>query len=485
MAEGKSGSNCNSSPGSAGHFAKRVQRSLSRAQEKMLQKLGKSVETRDEHFDLCVQNLSKQQSDGHRLYKDIKLYYNSVKAMREASKRLSQTLLDVYESDWEGDEDLPAIVEGEDLLWSDYEEKLGDQTVRTMDTYMSQFPDIKERVAKRGRKLVDYDSSRHHLEMLQNAKKKDEAKIAKAEEEFSLAQSVFEDLNTELRQELPVLYQSRIGCYVTIFENLSNLRDVFYKEMTTLNSDLFGMMKTLETQHSDKVFIIKGLQRSNSKTSRKRRSFRISSPVSCNTTLPAFDQGASPVRAQKARSSTNSSTREGLEAEPTAGEEVESPQTLPTEEPAPAPEAAEGISAERSEEEDREDDPTSDQNSIQDGPVTSLSTEPSLQASESHAVNTSQEDLPASLAAPSDPQPNGEEAGKAAEATDLPQDGSDADGGGLKAEVPEQTTELHIKEEPETVTTGAEESPQVQAGGHQDDQSGDVPGGQEEEVKGQ
>lgn len=38
---------------------------------------------------------------------------------------------------------------------------------------------FQERVAKRGRKLVDYDSARHHLEALQGAKKKDEAKIAK------------------------------------------------------------------------------------------------------------------------------------------------------------------------------------------------------------------------------------------------------------------------------------------------------------------
>lgn len=38
---------------------------------------------------------------------------------------------------------------------------------------------FKERVAKRGRKLVDYDSARHHLEALQSAKKKDEAKISK------------------------------------------------------------------------------------------------------------------------------------------------------------------------------------------------------------------------------------------------------------------------------------------------------------------
>jgi len=38
---------------------------------------------------------------------------------------------------------------------------------------------FQERVAKRGRKLVDYDSARHHLEALQTAKKKDDAKITK------------------------------------------------------------------------------------------------------------------------------------------------------------------------------------------------------------------------------------------------------------------------------------------------------------------
>ena len=42
-------------------------------------------------------------------------------------------------------------------------------------------PPAQERIAKRGRKLVDYDSARHHLEALQSAKKKDEAKIAKVE----------------------------------------------------------------------------------------------------------------------------------------------------------------------------------------------------------------------------------------------------------------------------------------------------------------
>ncbi|KPP66993.1 hypothetical protein Z043_114461, partial [Scleropages formosus] len=307
MAENKSSAG---GGGAAGIFAKRVQKQFSRAQEKVLQKLGKTMETKDEQFEQCSQNLNKQQSDGNRLSKDIKAYYNAVKVMHETSKRLSQTLKDVYESDWNGGEDLAVIVDSEDLLWNDYEEKLADQTLRTMESYTSQFPEVKERVAKRNRKLVDYDSSRHHLEALQSAKKKDEAKITKAEEEFNKAQSVFEDINTELREELPVLFQSRIGCYVTVFQNISNLRDVFYKEMSTLNNQLYSVMKKLETQHSDKAFIIKGLHT----TSKKRRSLMISAPIPCNTAFPV-DHNANHGLVQDEKQSDDASPLEHQEEE--------------------------------------------------------------------------------------------------------------------------------------------------------------------------
>ncbi|XP_034389273.1 bridging integrator 2b isoform X2 [Cyclopterus lumpus] len=307
MAENKMGPNLQAG---AGFLAKRVQKSLNRAQEKVLQKLGKTMETKDEQFELCFQSLNKQQIDGSRLFKDVKAYHAAVKAVHETSKRLSQTLRDIYEPEWNGVEELAVITDSEDLLWNDYEEKLSDQIVRTMENYTSQFHEVKERVAKRGRKLVDYDSARHHLEALQSAKKKDEAKTTKvasvlhkaqirvladecshckssqqAEEEFNKTQGVFEELNNDLREELPVLYQSRIGCYVTVFQNISNLRDVFYKEMSLLNHELYNVMKKLETQHSGKAFIIKGLNSTTSKA-KKRKSLVISNPIPCNTAFP-------------------------------------------------------------------------------------------------------------------------------------------------------------------------------------------------------
>ncbi|XP_066564348.1 bridging integrator 2a isoform X2 [Amia ocellicauda] len=322
----------NKTAGGAGLLAKRFQKQLSRAQEKVLQKLGKTVETKDEQFEQCALNFNKQQNDGNKLFKDLKAYFNAVKVMHETSKRLSQSLRDVYEPDWQGGEDLSVIIDSEDLLWNDCEEKMADQAVRTMETYMGQFSEVKDRVAKRGRKLVDYDRARHHLEALQSTKKKDEAKVAKAEEEFNMAQTVFEEINTELREELPALYHSRIGCYVTVFQNISNLRDVFYKEMSKLNHELYNVMTKLDSQHSDKVFIIKGV-------TGKRRSLMISAPIPCNTAFPPSEISAdlSPSDSSASEPHQNgkvpdsaSGEDQGTPAEAHANGSTESPKLPPS-----------------------------------------------------------------------------------------------------------------------------------------------------------
>uniref|UniRef100_A0A8C5QH88 Myc box-dependent-interacting protein 1 n=1 Tax=Leptobrachium leishanense TaxID=445787 RepID=A0A8C5QH88_9ANUR len=264
---------------SAGKIASNVQKKLTRAQEKVLQKLGKADETKDIQFEQFVLNFSKQLTEGSKLQKDLRTYLASVKAMHEASKKLTECLQDIYEPDWPGREDTYRIAENNDLLWTDYHQKLVDQALLTMDTYLGQFPDIKSRIAKRGRKLVDYDSARHHYESLQNAKKKDDAKIAKpvsllekaapqwcqgkiqahlvaqtnllrnqAEEEMVKTQKVFEEMNTDLQEELPSLWNSRVGFYVNTFQSIAGLEENFHREMGKLHQNLNDVLVTLDEQ---------------------------------------------------------------------------------------------------------------------------------------------------------------------------------------------------------------------------------------------
>ncbi|KAM7120367.1 amphiphysin isoform 8-T8 [Molossus nigricans] len=241
-----------------GIFAKNVQKRLNRAQEKVLQKLGKADETKDEQFEEYVQNFKRQEAEGTRLQRELRGYLAAIKGMQEASMKLTESLHEVYEPDWYGREDVKMVGEKCDVLWEDFHQKLVDGSLLTLDTYLGQFPDIKNRIAKRSRKLVDYDSARHHLEALQSSKRKDESRISKAEEEFQKAQKVFEEFNVDLQEELPSLWSSRVGFYVNTFKNVSSLEAKFHKEIAVLCHKLYEVMTKLGDQHADKAFTIQG-----------------------------------------------------------------------------------------------------------------------------------------------------------------------------------------------------------------------------------
>ncbi|XP_034374034.1 myc box-dependent-interacting protein 1 isoform X13 [Arvicanthis niloticus] len=317
----------------AGKIASNVQKKLTRAQEKVLQKLGKADETKDEQFEQCVQNFNKQLTEGTRLQKDLRTYLASVKAMHEASKKLSECLQEVYEPEWPGRDEANKIAENNDLLWMDYHQKLVDQALLTMDTYLGQFPDIKSRIAKRGRKLVDYDSARHHYESLQTAKKKDEAKIAKpvsllekaapqwcqgklqahlvaqtnllrnqAEEELIKAQKVFEEMNVDLQEELPSLWNSRVGFYVNTFQSIAGLEENFHKEMSKLNQNLNDVLVSLEKQHGSNTFTVKAQPRKKTKLfSRLRRKKNSDSAPEKGNKSPSPPPDGSPAATPEIR----------------------------------------------------------------------------------------------------------------------------------------------------------------------------------------
>ncbi|XP_045434555.1 amphiphysin isoform X2 [Pipistrellus kuhlii] len=241
-----------------GIFAKNVQKRINRAQEKVLQKLGKADETKDEQFEEYVQNFKRQEAEGTRLQRELRGYLAAIKGMQEASMKLTESLHEVYEPDWYGREDVKMVGEKCDVLWEDFHQKLVDGSLLTLDTYLGQFPDIKNRIAKRSRKLVDYDSARHHLEALQSSKRKDESRISKAEEEFQKAQKVFEEFNVDLQEELPSLWSRRVGFYVNTFKNVSSLEAKFHKEIAVLCHKLYEVMTKLGDQHADKAFTIQG-----------------------------------------------------------------------------------------------------------------------------------------------------------------------------------------------------------------------------------
>nr|XP_060630067.1 myc box-dependent-interacting protein 1 isoform X5 [Anolis sagrei ordinatus] len=350
----------------AGKIASNMQKKLTRAQEKVLQKLGKADETKDEQFEQCVQNFNKQLTEGSRLQKDLRTYLASVKAMHEASKKLTECLQEVYEPEWPGRDDTNKIAENNDLLWTDFHQKLVDQALLTMDTYLGQFPDIKSRIAKRGRKLVDFDSARHHFESLQTAKKKDEAKIAKpvsllekaapqwcqgklqahlvaqtnllrnqAEEELVKAQKVFEEMNIDLQEELPSLWNSRVGFYVNTFQSIAGLEENFHKEMGKLNQNLNDVLVTLEKTHTTSTYPVKAQPRKKTKLFSRLRKKMSSDSTKANKTPSSPPPDGTPITSPESKAINHEPEPSTLDT--TGGGIPKSPSQLRKGPPVPPP----------------------------------------------------------------------------------------------------------------------------------------------------
>jgi len=64
-------------------------------------------------------------------------------AVQAASKTLMDSLNEIYESNWVGHDLLYVQSQNIEMLWQDFSHKLGDQVLIPLNTYQSQFPEMR------------------------------------------------------------------------------------------------------------------------------------------------------------------------------------------------------------------------------------------------------------------------------------------------------------------------------------------------------
>ncbi|XP_045447205.1 amphiphysin isoform X2 [Melitaea cinxia] len=231
-------------------IAKSVQKHAGRAKEKLLQNLGKVDRTLDDIFEEHLQNFNRQHQQATRLQKEFNNYIRCIRAVQTASKTLMEAITEVYESSWSGHDLLYVQAQNMEMLWQDFSHKLGDQVLIPINTYTNQFPEVRKKIEKRGRKLVDYDSQRHSFQNLQAnaAKRRDDVKITKGREQLEEAKRTYEVLNSELHDELPALYDSRVLFYVNNLQTLFSAEQLFHSESSKVFLELEAITDKLATE---------------------------------------------------------------------------------------------------------------------------------------------------------------------------------------------------------------------------------------------
>ncbi|XP_061377469.1 myc box-dependent-interacting protein 1 isoform X4 [Danaus plexippus] len=231
-------------------IAKSVQKHAGRAKEKLLQNLGKVDRTLDDIFEEHLQNFNRQHQQATRLQKEFNNYIRCIRAVQTASKSLMEAITEVYESSWSGHDLLYVQAQNMEMLWQDFSHKLGDQVLIPLNTYTNQFPEVRKKIEKRGRKLVDYDSQRHSFQNLQAnaAKRRDDVKITRGREQLEEAKRTYEVLNSELHDELPALHDSRVLFYVHNLQTLFSAEQLFHAESSKVFAELEAITDKLATE---------------------------------------------------------------------------------------------------------------------------------------------------------------------------------------------------------------------------------------------
>ncbi|KHJ48160.1 BAR domain protein [Trichuris suis] len=221
------------------NFSKNIRKKTFRAKEMLLETLGKADRTIDESFEENASNFNRQQKNFDRLQHELLNYIQCLKAVTQASRGYYDAVRETYDNDWTGAEHVKAITHSLELLWDEYAEKLTEHSLNPLNVYCSQFVDLKAKIAKRGRKLVDYDGARHAYQSLKNnSKKPEDAKLLKAEQDLESARQKYGSLNSALSEELPVLYDGRYAFLVNHLQTLFTAESSFHCDSVKLLTEM-------------------------------------------------------------------------------------------------------------------------------------------------------------------------------------------------------------------------------------------------------
>ncbi|KAI0036904.1 BAR-domain-containing protein [Vararia minispora EC-137] len=204
---------------------------------KLLQKTGQIERTVDHDFATEEAKYRIYEKECQQLLKDSKTYLDAMRNMAATQTRLAETIDTFYTASGRTSEGAIAAhsyKRAAEELDTGISREL-DQPYRTtvldpLGKMSTCFPIINEHIAKRNKKLLDYDSARSKVRKLTEKPSDDPTKLPKAQQEHDDAKEVFELLNDQLVKELPMLLELRVPYFDPSFEAMIRMQCKFAED---------------------------------------------------------------------------------------------------------------------------------------------------------------------------------------------------------------------------------------------------------------
>jgi len=199
-----------------------------------MQKTGQVEKTVDREFQEEEARFKTMEKSSNTLLKESKAYLDAMRAMTAAQNRIADTIDHFYSNNSEAamaaHSYKRAVEELDSKTARDLDASYRATVLEPIGKLCSYFPEINNSVAKRSKKLIDYDATRSKVRKLTDKPSDDPTKLPKAEQEADAAKEVFDTINSQLITELPQFLDLRIPYLDPSFEAMVRMQCLFSEE---------------------------------------------------------------------------------------------------------------------------------------------------------------------------------------------------------------------------------------------------------------
>ncbi|CDK28461.1 unnamed protein product [Kuraishia capsulata CBS 1993] len=178
-----------------------------------------------------------KKEDTRPLEKETKGYLDSIRAVTASQSAIAEVISNLYEDNQNngaynnlGGYYLQVIQEFDQETVKQLDGPFRETVLDPIGKFCQYFDEIAEAIKKRAHKKVDYEQAKSKVRRLIDKPAKDASKLPRAETELARAKGIFDDLNNQLKAELPQLVDIRVPYFDPSFEALVKIQLKFCSE---------------------------------------------------------------------------------------------------------------------------------------------------------------------------------------------------------------------------------------------------------------
>ncbi|ODV88001.1 hypothetical protein CANARDRAFT_228494 [[Candida] arabinofermentans NRRL YB-2248] len=190
----------------------------------------------DKDYDMEERRYKTLEKAGTELQKETKGYLDALRAVTASQVGMAEIINNLYEDARAlggpnvGAIYLQAVQEYDTETVKQLDGPFRETVLDPVTKFNSYFTEVNEAIKKRAHKKVDYEQAKSKVRRLIDKPAKDVAKLPRAERELAMAKDVFDDLNNQLKEELPQLVDLRVPYFDPSFEALVKIQLRFCTE---------------------------------------------------------------------------------------------------------------------------------------------------------------------------------------------------------------------------------------------------------------